>query len=262
MQRLYNAKKGVKMKISEKALKKRFFKKGVYERLCETTILKILPDIMDPNKCSIDVGGNVGHISYFLSNYSKKVHSYEAVEVVYDRLKDLEKTKDNIVVYNKAVSDFCGKAQFYVDHLRLSNSGLQNLGPVGTHFKKVTDFKSTEVDVVTIDSMELDNIGIVKIDVEGTELDVLKGAKDTIKDQFPDFIVEIYSPFSKCPVSKIFDFMFKRGYGCYYYDSREPAGLIHVQNTEAGVKEELENHNVHDADFLFTKKDLSKFLKT
>ena len=249
------------MEISEKALKKRFFKQGVYDKLCETTILKVLPGFMDIEKCSIDVGGNVGHISYFLAHHSSHVHSYEAVQVVYQRLKKLEDMVSNISVYNKAVSNFCGKAEFFVDHLRLSNSGLQNLGPVDTHFKKVTDFKSVETEVVTIASMGLKNIGMIKIDVEGTELDVLKGARNTISEQYPDFIIEIFSPFSKCPVGKIFDFMFKRDYNCYYYDPRGSAGLVFVPNTETGIREELENHEVHDADFLFTKKDLTEFLK-
>lgn len=48
------------------------------------------------------------------------------------------------------------------------------------------------INVLTIDSFELDFCGVISIDTEGTALDVLAGAVRTINDYKPDLLVSIY----------------------------------------------------------------------
>lgn len=48
------------------------------------------------------------------------------------------------------------------------------------------------VEAVTIDSLGLENVGLMKIDVEGHELACLRGAAETIRRDRPTLIVEIY----------------------------------------------------------------------
>ena len=64
------------------------------------------------------------------------------------------------------MSDFVGKSIIYVDDKRLSNSSFQNL----------VEGQKIEVETVTIDSLKLVDIGFIKVDVEGVELDVLNNA--------------------------------------------------------------------------------------
>ena len=47
------------------------------------------------------------------------------------------------------------------------------------------------VEIVTLDSMSLDRVNFIKIDVEGYELDILKGATETIKKFKPKMLIEI-----------------------------------------------------------------------
>ena len=101
-----------------------------------------------------------------------------------------------MITHNLAVSDFVGKSTFYVDDKRLSNSSFQNL----------VEGQKIEVETVTIDSLKLVDIGFIKVDVEGVELDVLNGAKDTIKEYRPTCIIEVYEKFNKYPVDTTFDF--------------------------------------------------------
>lgn len=235
--------------IAEKVIKKRTFSDKTYERLVKETILRELPPFLDRDKIAIDVGGNVGHISMFLSDYCKEVLSYEAVDVVFNKLKNLERIKTNIKVKNAAISNFCGDAEFFVDHLRLSNSSLQDLSDIETSFKKKTKFSTKKVRVITLDSLKRKDVGFVKIDVEGTELDVLKGAKKTINRCRPNFLIEIYEPFSKHPIESIFEFLMSKDYSCYYFDPE--SGLVEVRSIREGVDVVRTKHHLHDGDFLF-----------
>ncbi|TWT38825.1 FkbM family methyltransferase [Blastopirellula retiformator] len=243
--------------ISERALKIRHFKMDVYEKLAATTILSQLPPLLDGAKNAIDVGGNVGHIAYFLAQHSKHVYTFEAVQVVYERLKNVSQLADNITVQHLAISDFCGEADFFVDHERLSNSGLHDVSGVNTSFKPSTTFRSTKTPVRSIDSLGIEDVGFIKVDVEGSELDVLRGAEATLEKYSPDLLLEIYEPFSKYPVADLFRFGFERGYDCYHYDnSSESGSLVRVTDEMDGVRAVQERHHLHDADFLFTKKSI------
>lgn len=240
-------------KIKGKILKRRVFKDDVYKRLSESTILKMLPPYLDKNKIAVDVGGNVGHIAYFLSQYSKEVHTFEAVPLVYKRLLSLKEKAPNLMVHNLAVSNFEGEANFYVDHLRLSNSGLNDLSDIETSFKKKAEFDAIKAKVITLDSLNLKGVSLVKVDVEGTELDVLKGAEKLIKEQSPAFVLEIYEPFSKYPIEDIFKFMFDRGYGVTFYSCKLDSMMNFIYDVEIAVKAVRERHEEHDGDFLFVK---------
>lgn len=243
------------VEISERALAIRHFKMDVYERLAEKTILCKLPPLLDSSKNAIDVGGNVGHIAYFLSQYCRRVYAFEAVTVVCERLQEVTKLADNIVVQNLAISDFCGEADFFIDHQRLSNSGLHDVSAVTTSFKPPTQFKSTKTRVKSIDKLGIDNVGFIKVDVEGSELDVLHGAEATIERYSPDLLLEIFEPFSKYPVEDVFRFGFERGYRCYHFDNSSEAGdLVRVVDEADGVLAVAQRHHLHDGDFLFTKK--------
>ena len=90
------------------------------------------------------------------------------------------------------------------------------------------------MDTVTIDSMKLVDVGFMKIDVEGIELDVLNGAVNTILEYKPTCMVEIYEKFNKYPVETTFEFFFVRNYRCFY--NHKGQGLKPVRTVEEGVE--------------------------
>ena len=52
-----------------------------------------------------------------------------------------------------------------------------------------------EIQVCKLDDFELENIGLLKIDVEGHEKCVLEGALETLKNSgFPPFVFESWHP--------------------------------------------------------------------
>jgi hypothetical protein len=73
----------------------------------------------------------------------------------------------------------------------------------------------------TLDSFELDNVGFIKIDVEGAQLLVLMGAEETIKRNKPVMLVEIlggeggpsFTHHEATPRNEVIQWLEERGYG-------------------------------------------------
>ena len=57
--------------------------------------------------------------------------------------------------------------------------------------------------MISIDKMNLDRVDLIKIDVEGMEMEALNGAKDTIRTAKPHLIIEKIKSLVLCQVSSI-----------------------------------------------------------
>ena len=70
-----------------------------------------------------------------------------------------------------------------------------------------------EVAAATIDSYGIQNVGLIKLDIEGNELEALKGAETTILRYRPHILFEVNKgDFSELKKTNIFDFFKARGY--------------------------------------------------
>ena len=96
----------------------------------------------------------------------------------------------NIQTYNSAVSNFNGSAEFY-------NRESHGVHSLGVH-NKGRILSSLQTRVVRLDDFWKDNInkqiGLLKIDVEGFESDVLEGASYLLKNNKIDAIIFEFSP--------------------------------------------------------------------
>ena len=227
------------MILSDSVLRKRVFKQHILDILLKDFMLGQTTPYLNKFKNTIDVGAATGMYASHFAEHSKNVICFEAVPPVYEQLEKIKQKHNNVITHNLAVADFEGVSGFYVDDKRLSNSGFQNL----------VDGQKIEVDTVTIDSLKLVDIGFIKIDVEGVELDVLYGASDTIDEYKPTCMVEVYEKFNKYPVETTFDFFFNRGYRCFY--NHKGQGLKPVRNIQEGI-EATKIQEITDGDFLFT----------
>ena len=227
------------MILSDSVLRKRVFKQHIFDIHLKDFMLGQTTPYLNKFKNTIDVGAATGMYASHFAEHSKSVICFEAVKPVYEQLEKIKQKHNNIITHNVAVSNFEGTSGFYVDDKRLSNSGFQNL----------VDGPLINVDTVTIDSMKLNDVGFIKVDVEGVELDVLVGGADTILEYKPTCMVEIYAKFNKYPVETTFEFFFVRNYRCFY--NHKGQGLKPVRTIEEGV-EATKIPEITDGDFLFT----------
>ena len=246
--------------LSEKVLERRKWKNKIYDKLLTSSIFQILPNYLDGNRLTIDVGGNSGYQTYFHSKYNPVV-TYEPVpelfEVLESNLSNLDSSHKDITLINKAVTDTVKDVKLYVDINRLSMTSQMPL------------VESEEIIVpgVSLDSEDHADVGFIKVDVEGYELDVLEGAVNLIERDRPMMMVEVYQPWcDKVGFSseEIFEFFTDREYSILYYypekrrliecgrDATRLGGKAKPQDIVAEAVEAVHTlHHLHDGDFLF-----------
>lgn len=204
---------------------------------------------LSKDKTTLDIGARNGLYATFFAEHSKNVICFEAVqELCGAALKTVCEDYDNVECRNVAVSDHGGTIDFYVDDKRLSMSSVYDL---------VNGIKRKVISI-TIDSLELDDVGFMKIDVEGHELAVLRGAAETIRRNSPSLMIEIYPKWlPENEEEVIFDLLMNEwGYKCFYNHRNvgQKGTLISVKDVNHGVEMAAEeNINIHDGDFLFVK---------
>ena len=227
------------MILSDSVLRKRVFKQHILDIHLKDFMLGQTTPYLNKFKNTIDVGAATGMYASHFAEHSKNVICFEAVPPVYEQLEKIKQKHNNVITHNLAVSNEVGLLDFYVDDKRLSNSSFQNL----------VEGQKIQVETTTIDSLKLIDVGFMKIDVEGVELDVLVGANDTIEEYKPTCMVEVYEKFNKYPVETTFEFFFVRGYRCFY--NHRGQGLKPVRNIQEGI-EATKIPQITDGDFLFT----------
>ena len=226
------------MNLSEKVLKKRVFKQKVLDEHIKNYMLGQCQPYLSKSKNTIDIGAATGMYSSYFSDYSKNVYSFEAVPQVYEQLLKID--KPNLHTYNYAVSDKEVTTDFWVDDKRLSNSSLRNL----------VDGLKIQVDTIKIDDRKIEDVGFIKVDVEGDELKVLNGAVNTIEKYKPTCMVEIYDKFNDGPVEDTFNFFFSRNYKCF--TNIKGKGLTQIKNIKTALMYQ-KKIDITDGDYLFTK---------
>lgn len=128
----------------------------------------------------LDIGANIGVISQALLANGFTVTAFEPQPAIFDLLR-FNCGSANVI--NTAVGSSAGFAQ--MPKVYYSEKG--NFGGLGIGTKSM--YGNITVPLITIDSLNLD-VGFMKIDVEGYELEVLLGAANTIARCRPVMYIE------------------------------------------------------------------------
>lgn len=147
---------------------------------------------------AIDVGTNRGFYSFALSKLFTRVLAYEPNPDLARFAR--RKLPSNVEVYEVALGATHKSAKFYVP-IEKPGAGSHLLGsllPSGeaqTHTFPVT--------VRTLDSFDPRAVRLIKVDVEGAELDVLQGATQTIERDRPVLLLELMAGYYDNPLDQI-----------------------------------------------------------
>ena len=200
--------------------------------------LEIIEKFADKTKDAIDIGVYRGVYSFKLAQNFKKVHAFEPNTLLFPYLeKNLNKIIHNIKLYNIALSDTEGSADLNLP-IR-SNSlfkdnieELFKLGSATIHTdNKFENFKSIKVQKNKLDNINLkENIGFIKIDVEGHEQSVINGGLQTIKKNMPVMLIEIEERHSKKPIIQTINNIKELGYEAYFFDKSRLTNITENNN--------------------------------
>ena len=133
---------------------------------------------------ALDVGAHVGAVTLYLARKFAKVIAFEAVPSTFEYLQLNASGAPNVTALNIAVGPEEGEV--YFSHYRKHGQLSHVAGNVPT---EKTDHIGP-IPARTIDSMGLDDVSFIKIDVEGFELPVIQGAVETIRRCRPLMLVE------------------------------------------------------------------------
>jgi len=142
------------------------------------------------NKDIIDAGGYVGDTALLFSSYTdKNIHVFEASPSNMDIIRETIRLNqlDNIVPVSKALGEKSGTATFSLGERNSCNSLVERPG--------YNYPEHIEVPVITLDDYVRENnleVGLIKVDIEGGEQLLLKGAVETIRTQHPVLLISIY----------------------------------------------------------------------
>jgi FkbM family methyltransferase len=159
-------------------------------RKWEPKIAKILCQHAKKGSVAVDAGAYIGTHTLALVDAvgeTGQVITFEPQTWAYHGIKKtLAKNKiKNVKLVNAGLSDKKGILRFCSDGTG-SSSLCQERRP-SPRWTEVYD-----IPIKTLDSFKLNNISIIKIDVEGHELNVLKGAEKTINRCKPVLVLEVW----------------------------------------------------------------------
>lgn len=201
----------------------------------EGETLRFISEILKPGDCFVDVGAHIGYFSLFASRFVGASGQVIAVEpeisntahlMIHISINGIE----NIVLINKAAGAEDTEAELFVNS---DNDGGHALWNPGLHpYNERTRAKGIvrKVKLTTLDDIlerhEIQSVKVVKIDTEGAELEVLKGASKYLSEnRMHNIICEINRfGLNKMGTSEkeLRDHMYDLGYEAFLMQGHDP----------------------------------------
>lgn len=130
----------------------------------------------------LDVGANIGTMSYHLAKEFKAVHAFEIQpemqEVLELNMRKFPETKKKVITYPFGLSS-CE---------RLVSTVYDPQSSFATHIDP--SLKQGSILVKSLDSLQIENLDFIKLDVEGQEAECIRGGINTIKKYGPVILFE------------------------------------------------------------------------
>lgn len=163
--------------------------------------LKLIDKYLPQNATILDIGANVGsHTIYWaLERFANKIYSFEPFKQTFDILSkniELNNLKSKVVLSDKGLSNQICKA-------KVKTFTPFNVGGTSFAKDKKGDFEFVPLDILKIP----EKIDLIKIDVEGHEIETLEGAKETIYKSKPVIVIESFNK-----KEKVDEILFSMGY--------------------------------------------------
>jgi FkbM family methyltransferase len=157
--------------------------------------------VIGKDKTCIDVGANVGFYTTRFARMAKLVFAFEPSPSAFEQLKHNTHGFGNVRCYQLAISDKIGRLELLVPNFFLSIREAATTKPEWIDKLPPTQRRSVErmsVQATTLDFLcreglfDRESVGLVKIDVEGAEYDVLVGSLELLRKYHPRILLEVH----------------------------------------------------------------------
>jgi FkbM family methyltransferase len=182
----------------------------VYGEWCEGE-LQLLGQLLQPGDVVLDVGAHIGtHTIFFADKVGPEgwVFAFEPQRIPFQTL--CANITLNALTNVTALQKAAGAAHGQIATPELDPTVRTNFGAVA-----LKDYsRGIPIDMIPIDSLELDRCNLIKADVEGMERNVLEGAQETIQRCKPILFLENNRSETSGP---LLEAVFDAGYMAYWH---------------------------------------------
>jgi FkbM family methyltransferase len=189
-------------------------------------------------KVFLDIGANIGNFIFSMVDEAKVIYAFEASKANCALMREniARHHISNVDVIHKAVTAKDRSfATLYISKDAQGNNSMYTAG----------ESRSERVETITLDTFvkqqTLKAVDYIKVDVEGAELEVLRGAEQTLKSFKPVLIVEFNSAITNVAgydLATLYDVLIGFGYVGFSLSGR--------RTTRAMVKEQRQmNENLY-----------------
>lgn len=209
--------------------------------------ISLLPHLCDKNKMSIDVGASYGGYLTFMLPHSLACLGFEPIAENAGFLSRGFRRK-NVSIISCGLSDRCGTARL---RYAVCHPGFSTIEPTNDFKGKIRHAEAVvtrKIEIRTLDSFQLENIGFIKVDVEGHELEVLLGAENTLKKTRPKLLVEIEERHRRGSVCKVLKYLRELDYQGYYWKNGE---LMSIDRFDLSKQQDIRRPNDYVRNFIF-----------
>jgi FkbM family methyltransferase len=157
--------------------------------LFEKNLIEWCKQFCNKDKNILDIGAHSGTYTISLADYCKHVYSFEPQKMTYYSLCGGVALSNitNVTCINVGLGS---EEQVGIKNLNIIS--LDGGGSTLHNDNNNTILKIEEIEIRTLDSFNIDNIGFIKIDVEDNELQVLMYSQNTLKkSNYPTILFEM-----------------------------------------------------------------------
>lgn len=176
--------------------------------------LVLIRYLVEPGTTAIDAGASIGMYAAEMARHAGRVLAFEANPEVAAFTRQV--VPRNVDVINVALSSQPGRATLRMPRNR-KGGGVTELATIG----RAADTHDGDAIVVDVETRRLDDFAVercsfIKIDVEGHEEDVLRGAAALIARERPALMAELIDAFNPGVIARLSARYAENGYACFY----------------------------------------------
>jgi len=188
--------------------------KVLKERWSGEPELRLLEMLVDRRRNAVDAGANKGTFTHVLAGLARHVYAFEPNPKMLAVLR--QTAARNVSVSAQALADRSGAAEFLIP--RDSRGSHSNQGGSLSRVKVRGEHTVVPVQKARLDDLGLQDVGFIKIDVEGGELEVLAGATQLLARDRPVLLIEMEEVHTQTPIELSLAKVLQFGYRGMFFD--------------------------------------------
>jgi FkbM family methyltransferase len=183
----------------------------------------VFPKLPKSGVC-LDIGANIGNHSVVFGGHFAKVHAFEPNPKVFQALRINAGLRDTIMVWNLGCSDTAAEIEVIENPMNLGSTGIGVAG--GRIAGETVHFQVLPLDQHDFLAPE-DKLAFVKIDVEGHETQVIRGASRLLARDLPVVAIEIHRDKIANGTNETLEALYALGYK-HLYEVTRRRGLANL----------------------------------